>query len=192
MNTIWKIIPIVLLLILGSCDIFEVRNPENPSETKSGYRVPVEPKDVIQNLISAFKDRNANDYKKNFAAGPPLVNRNFFYVPSADVISSFPENWTVEQEFQYFNNMITRTPQDVPITLTFSYESYDIRADSAIYSADYSISVPVFNSEPKIYNGSLKFTLVTDTNSAWVIYFWEDIAKPGATSWSELKSEFYL
>jgi hypothetical protein len=52
--------------------------------------------------------------------------------------------------------------------------------------------VPVLNSEPKIYTGSLKFTLVTDTNSAWVIYFWEDIAKQGATSWSELKSEFYL
>jgi hypothetical protein len=190
MKTLLKIIPIIL--ILGSCDIFEVRNPENPSDTKSGYRVPVEPKDVIQNLISAFKDRNADDYTKNFASGPPLVNRSFFFIPSANVISGFPEDWAVEQEFQYFNNLITRTPQDIPVTLTFSYESYDIRADSAIYSADYSISVPVLNSEPKIYNGSLKFTLVTDTNSAWVIYFWEDIAKQGATSWSELKSEFYL
>ena len=65
MKTLLKIIPIIL--ILGSCDIFEVRNPENPSDTKSGYRVPVEPKDVIQNLISAFKDRNADDYTKNFA-----------------------------------------------------------------------------------------------------------------------------
>jgi hypothetical protein len=192
MNTLWKIISIILLLILGSCDIFEVRSPESPSETKSGYRVPVEPKDVIQNLISAFNDRNADDYKKNFASGPPLVNRSFSFIPSANVISSFPEDWNVDQEFQYFNNIITRTQLGIPINVTFSYESYDISADSAIYTAQYSISVPIQNSEPAVYGGNLKFTMIRDNNNAWVIYFWEDIAKQGESSWSELKNEFYL
>jgi hypothetical protein len=182
----------VLILYLSGCDFFDTRNPESPTNTKSDYRVPVEPSDVIQNIISAFKDRNANDYKKNFASGPPLINREFFFVPSGNVLTSFPENWTVNQEFQYFNNLITRTSQDIPINLTFSNELYDLRVDSAIYSADYSISVPVTNSEPKIYSGSLKFTMMTDINSAWTIYFWEDIARSGAKSWSELKIEYYL
>ena len=192
MNTLWKIIAIISLLILSSCDIFEVRNPENPSNPKSGYRVPVEPKDVIQNLASAFKDRNADDYKKNFASGPPSVNRSFFFIPSANVISSFPEDWSVDQEFQYFNNIITRTQQGIPITLTFSYESYDISADSAIYTAQYFISVPIQNAEPAVYEGNLKFTMIRDNTNAWVICFWEDIAKQGQSSWSELKNEFYL
>ena len=192
MNTFFKILPPVILLILVGCDLFEVRNPENPTDTKSGYRVPVEPKDVIQNIFNSFRNRNANDYKKNFAEGPPLVNREFFFVPSGNVLSSFPTDWTVEQEFQYFNNLVSRTPQGVAVNLTFTNEFYDVRADSSIYSAEYSISVPVLNSEPSVYEGSIKFTMITDINAAWVIYFWEDIAKVGAKSWSELKIEFYL
>ncbi|MBK9099562.1 MAG: hypothetical protein IPM14_15910 [bacterium] len=93
---------------------------------------------------------------------------------------------------QYFNNLLNRSPDGVPISLSFSEEVYDIRADSSLYSAKYSISVPVQNSDPEIYQGSLKFTMTRDINSAWIIYFWEDIAIQSAKSWSELKIEFYL
>ena len=183
---------LTFLGILAACDLFQVRNPEDPSEPKSSYRVPFEPKDVIQNLINAFNDKNPNDYKKNFSTGLPLVNRDFFFVPSGNVISSFPTGWYVNEEFQYFNNLVTRSPKDVPISLSFTDEVYDIRSDSSIYSAKYFISVPVLNSDPKVYEGSLKFTMTTDINAAWIIYFWEDIAKQDSKSWSELKIEFYL
>jgi len=192
MNTFWKILAFIFFITLSACDLFQVREPENPSETKSSYRVPIEPQDVIENLKNAFNDKNANDYKKNFSTGLPLVNRDFFFVPSGNVISIFPSDWYVDTEFQYFNNLVTRTPQDVPITLTFTDEVYDIRADSSIYSAKYFISVPVLNSDPKLYEGSLKFTMTTDINDAWIIYFWEDIANQRSKSWSELKIEFYL
>ena len=192
MKTFKLILPYFFLIIITGCDIFEVRDPENPSDTKSNYRVPVDPKGVIQNMIYAFSDRNADDYKKNFAAGPPEVDRYFFFAPSGNVLSSFPSDWSTEQEFQYFNNLVARTPQDIPISLSFSNEFYDIKADSAIYSADYSISVPVLNSEASVYGGSIKFSMTTDIYSAWVVYYWEDIAKVGVKSWSELKIEFFL
>lgn len=192
MKTYRKILLLTFLGILAACDLFQVRNPEDPSEPKSSYRVPFEPKDVIQNLINAFNDKNPNDYKKNFSTGLPLVNRDFFFVPSGNVISSFPTGWYVNEEFQYFNNLVTRSPKDVPISLSFTDEVYDIRSDSSIYSAKYFISVPVLNSDPKVYEGSLKFTMTTDINAAWIIYFWEDIAKQDSKSWSELKIEFYL
>jgi hypothetical protein len=192
MKTFWKILLLIFIGALSACDLFQVRDPENPSETKSSYRVPVEPTDVIQNLINAFKDKNPNDYKKNFSTGMPLVNQDFLYVPSGNVLSVFPADWYVDEEFQYFNNLITRTPQDIPITLSFTDEVYDVRADSAIYSAKYFISVPILNSDPKVFEGSLKFTMTTDINAAWVIYFWEDIAKQNSKSWSDLKLEFYL
>ncbi len=191
MKIYWKILLLSFLLSLAACDLFQVRDPEDPSETKSSFRVPVEPKDVIQNLINAFNDKNANDYKKNFSTGLPLVNRDFFFIPSGNVLSSFPTDWYVDEEFQYFNNLITRSPQDIPITLSFTDEQYDIRADSTIYSAKYFLNVPALNSAPKVYEGSLKFTMTTDFNDAWVIYFWEDIAKQDYKSWSELKIEFY-
>ncbi|MCW8803996.1 MAG: hypothetical protein OQK57_06325 [Ignavibacteriaceae bacterium] len=192
MKTYSKILLLTFLGTLAACDLFQVRDPEEPTETKSNYRVPVEPKDVIQNLINAFNDKNPNDYKKNFSTGLPLVTRDFYFVPSGNVLSSFPTDWYVNEEFQYFNNLVTRSPQDVPITLTFTDEVYDIRSDSSIYSAKYFISVPVLNSDPIVYEGSLKFTMTTDINAAWIIYFWEDIAAQDSKSWSELKIEFYL
>jgi len=192
MKTSWKILLITSSLTISACDLFQVRDPEDPTETKSSYRVPVEPKDVIQNLINAFNDKNPNDYKKNFSTGLPLVDRDFYFAPSGNVLTSFPTDWQVDAEFQYFNNVVTRTPQDIPITLTITDEVYDIQADSALYSAKYSISVPVLNSDPKVYKGSLKFTMTTDRNTTWIIYFWEDVAEQGSKSWSELKIEFYL
>jgi hypothetical protein len=181
------------LLILGcfGCDIFDVRDPENPTDTRSGYIVPVQPNDVIQNLITAFRERNANDYRKNFAEGPPIVERVFFFVPSGNVVASFPSEWFIDEEFQYFNNLISRTPPDNPINLSLINEQYDIQADSALYSAEYSLSVPILNADPQIYEGSLKFTMIRDNTNIWVIYFWEDIATSGKQSWSELKVEFY-
>ncbi|MBP1683082.1 MAG: hypothetical protein H6Q27_646 [Ignavibacteriaceae bacterium] len=191
MKTYWKILLLSFLVSLTACDLFQVRDPEDPSQTKSSYRVPVEPKDVIQNLINSFKDKNPNDYKKNFSTGLPLVNRDFFFVPSGNVVSSFPTDWYVDEEFQYFNNVVSRSPQDIPITLSFTDEVFDIRADSSIYSAKYFLSLPVLNSEPRVFQGSLKFTMTTDINAAWVIYFWEDIADQESKSWSELKIAFY-
>jgi hypothetical protein len=191
MKTFWKILLLIFLGTLAACDLFQVREPENPSETKSSYRVPVEPNDVIQNLINAFKDKNPNDYKKNFSTGLPLVNRDFFFVPSGNVLTSFPADWYVNEEFQYFNNIVSRSPKDIPITLSFTDEVYDIRADSSIYSAKYYLSIPVLNSNPNIYEGNLKFSMIRDINAAWVIYYWEDIAIQDSKSWSELKIAFY-
>ena len=177
-------------LVLQACEIFESRDPQSPDESKSSYRVPVEPTDVIENLKNSFKDKNSNDYKKNFSSGSPLVDRNFYFIPSSNDLNINPTDWTVAQEFQYFNNLVIKVPQDIPMTLTFSDEQYDLQADSAIYAAKYLISVPVQNSVPIIYEGNLRFIMTTDINAAWVIYFWEDIANQGLLSWSNLKSEY--
>ena len=192
MNAAMKIISLFALLTFQACDIFDSREPESPSETKSSYRVPVEPSDVIENLKNSFKDKNSNDYRKNFSSGSPLVDRNFYFVPSSNVLTVFPTDWTLAEEFQYFNNLVIRVPETIPIQLTFSQEEYELQADSAIYSAAYSISVPVQNSIPVIYEGNLRFIMTTDINSAWVIYYWEDVASQNLKSWSNLKIEFYL
>ncbi len=193
MKKLLKILITIVIISLSSCDIFEVRDPESPTDTRSGYIVPVQPTDIIQNLITAFSERNANDYKKSFAEGPPIVNRAFVFIPSGNVLSSFPPNWSINEEFQYFNNLISRTPEDIPINLSLVGEQINIQSDSAFYSAGYSISVPIQNGDPQIIEGSLKFTMTTDNNNTWVIYFWEDIAlpDPSKNSWSKLKIEYY-
>jgi len=191
MNRILFILFITLLINFQACDLFESRDPESPDQPKSNYQVPVEPSDVIENIMNAFRDKNSNDYKKNFSTGAPLVDKNFYFVPSGNVLTGFPTDWTVAQEFQYFNNMVIAVPEGIQIQVTFTEENYEVQSDSAIYSAKYFITLPVQNAVPKIYEGNLRFLMTTDINSAWVIYFWEDIAQQGST-WSELKIEFYL
>jgi len=192
MKILVKIFFLSALLIYG-CDIFETRGPEQPDRSRSNYETPSEPQIVIQNLKNSFSDKNADNYKRNFASGPPLVNRTFFFLPTSEALSSNSNlwaNWTVNDEFLYFKNLTTRTPEELPITLSLFSENYSPLGDSTIYTAEYSINVPNLSGAPNIYEGSLKFSLITDNQSAWVIYYWEDISND--SSWSDLKVEYNL
>lgn len=175
------------VLLAWGCDIFETRDPEQPDRSRSNYETPSEPQIVIQNLKNSFTDKNADNYRKNFASGP-LVDRTFFFVPTSEALSSNSNlwaGWTIENEFLYFKNLITRTPEELPITLTLSSENYSPFGDSTIYTAEYSINVPNLSGPPDIYEGNLKFSMITDNLAAWVIYYWEDISND--ISWSDLK-----
>jgi len=188
-----KIILRILLLsavFIWGCDIFETRDPEQPDRSRSNYETPSEPQILIQNLKNSFSDKNADNYKKNFALGSPYVNRNFFYLPTSQALSSDPNlwaNWSVDNEFLYFKNLITRTAEELPITLSLFSENYSPFGDSTIYTAEYSINIPNLSGSPNIYKGNLKFSMITDNQAAWVIYYWEDISNE--ISWSDLKIE---
>ena len=143
MKYVLIILFIQLVILTSACNIFESREPESPDQTKSSYRVPVEPSDVIVNMINSFKDKNANDYKKNFSSGPPLVNKFFYFAPSSNVVNVFPADWTVAQEFQYFNNLVIDVPDELSIQLLLTDELYELQADSAVYSAKYLVNIPV-------------------------------------------------
>lgn len=194
MRSIFYILIAFLLFAFG-CDVFETRNPEEPSQTKSNYNIPSEPQILIQNIINSFSDKNADNYKKSFALGPPLSDKTFYFSPSSFAVSRFPGKWTdwsADDEYEYFVNLVTNVPDEFPVSLFFSKEIYSPQGDSVIYTAEYSLSVPKSNNEPDIYEGNIKFSMITNNQSVWVIYFWEDIAKEGFESWSELKGENHL
>jgi hypothetical protein len=181
---------LLLALLIWGCDIFETRDPEQPDRSRSNYETPSEPQILIQNLKNSFSDKNADNYRKNFASGPPLVNKTFFFLPTSEALSSNSSlwaSWNVESEFLYFKNLITRTPEELPITLSLFSENYSPFGDSTIYTAEYSINVPNLSGTSDIYKGNLKFSMITDNQAAWVIYYWEDISNE--ISWSDLKIE---
>ncbi|MBT8379769.1 MAG: hypothetical protein KJN64_11100, partial [Ignavibacteria bacterium] len=116
----------------------------------------------------------------------------FSFLPTSLALSSDPAlwaSWNVDDEFRYFNNLVTRVPEGLPITLLLSEEQYSPSIDSTIYTAKYFISIPNLTSDPEIYEGSLKFYMITDNQLAWVIHYWEDISKENSSSWSDLKIE---
>jgi len=188
-----KFIIISVLFSLTACDIFNTRDAEEPEESRSNYTTPSEPEILIQNLINSFSDKDANNYVKSFT-DPAFSNKVFFFLPTSSALQTWSNLWTdwnVDKEFQYFQNLVTAAPEDVPVTLGFTHEIYSPLGDSLNYTAEYFISVPQLNAEPLNYRGNIKFGMVRDMRDTWAIYFWQDNAISESQSWSDLKGTSY-
>ena len=188
-----KFITISVLLSLTACDIFNTRDAEDPEESRSNYTIPSEPEILIQNLINSFSDKDADNYVKSFT-DPAFSNKVFFFLPTSSALQTWSNlwiDWNVDAEFQYFQNLITAAPEDLPVTLGFTNEIYSPLGDSLNYTAEYFISVPQLNVEPLNYSGNIKFGMVRDMRDTWAIYFWQDNAISESQSWSDLKGTSY-
>ncbi len=188
-----KFLPIILLIIiLNSCDLFTTRHPETPTSPRSSLSTATTPQILFQNLINSFSDKFADNYIKCFV-DTLYLNKHFKFIPSSGTVSQFPilSDWNLNDERQYFNNLVIRTESKIPIQLQLKNESSNMFGDSAVYQFDYTLIIPIEAPNiPKIYQGSLKFTINLDRSNQWVITKWEDIGSANLPSWSELKGRF--
>lgn len=187
------LIYIILPVFLVSCDLFQTRPPEDPDQTKSNYTPPTLAKDLIQNLIYSFEEKNTVNYSKSFETD--LTNKTFSFIPSSSAQATYPgiwEAWDLHSETQYYNAVKATVPDGQNLTLKLSTEdaAFSILGDSAKYSSSYSISIPQRNSAPLTYQGNVEFTMIRDSRQIWVIYFWKDNAIGDNPSWSDLKGSY--
>jgi hypothetical protein len=189
-----NLVIILLLFSAISCDIFETRDAEPPDQSRSNYVPATSPEILIQNLIDSFADKDVVNYQNTFVTG--LANRDFTFVPSSTALSRFQNlwpTWNIDSEIQYFNNMKTSVPDELPVLLSglsFSPESFSIFGDSLKYNSPYFISVPQINSEPLIFQGSLELSMI-NVSTVWLVYYWKDNAIEDNPSWSDLKGSVY-
>ena len=176
------------------CDILTTRDAEPPNDTRSSYMDAFERETVIQNLINAFADKNTDDYLKSFS-NLNFANRLFLFVPSSTAQTRYTvwNNWDLSSEVQSFNNMKTLVPDDFPIILSLSSSanSFSVFGDSLKYSSEYFINVPQRDDDPLNFQGNVEFSMLRDSRSIWVIYFWKDNAVEDNPSWSDLKGSLY-
>ncbi len=187
------IIYIMCALTFAGCDLVQTRNAEAPNQPRSNYEQAVTPQLLISNLVNSLKDKDVQNYI-NCLVDSSFSNKKFLFSPSSGALSQYPflmTDWNIKNEEQYFQNLITKVSQQSLITLSLSNEQYSPQGDSLIYTATYSINVPNEESEPKDYQGDLRFNMVRDSRSVWVIYFWQDTKSTALPSWSELKGKFY-
>jgi hypothetical protein len=189
-----KLVIILLLISSVSCDIFETREAEPPDQQRSNYVPATSPEILIQNLIDSFADKDVVNYQNTFVTG--LSNREFTFVPSSTALSRFQNlwlTWNIDAEVQYFNNMKTSVPDELPVLLSglsLSPESFSIFGDSLRYNSEYFISVPQINSEALIFQGNLELSMI-NVSTVWLVYFWKDNAIEDNPSWSDLKGSVY-
>ena len=189
-----KLAIILLMFSAVSCGIFDTRDAEPPDQQRSNYRPATSPEILIQNLIDSFADKDVVNYQNTFVTG--LSNRNFTFVPSSTALSRFQNlwpTWNIDSEVQYFNNMKTSVPDELPVLLSglsLSPESFSIFGDSLKYNSEYFISVPQINSEPLIFQGNLELSMI-NVSTVWLVYYWKDNAIEDNPSWSDLKGSVY-
>jgi hypothetical protein len=184
---------IVFAVAYNGCDIISTRTAEPPNQPRSTYQQAVTPEILISNLVNSFKDKDAQNYVNNFVDSS-FTDMRFHFSPSSGSVSQYPFlsiDWKIRDEEQYFNNLITKIKEGNPITLSLTNEQYSPQGDSLIYTATYSLNVPNDQSEPQDYQGDLRFTMIRDSRSVWVIYYWQDTKSTSLPSWSELKGKFY-
>ena len=185
---------ILAVLFINGCDLFSTRDAELPNQSRSNYQTPVTPDILIQNLINSLNDKNLENYLLSFS-DPNFTNKIFSFSASSSAISQFPalaNNWGINNEQQYFNNLISKVQKDQPITLNLSNISSSPQGDSLFYTASYFINIPSISADIQPnYQGELRFSMVRDSRAIWTIYFWQDTKNSNLPSWSELKGRLY-
>lgn len=188
------LIVISFLLFLSGCDMFTTRKAALPSQPRADFQQAITPEIVIQNLINSFKDKNVQNYLACFSDSA-FTAKKFVFFPSTGTISKFPSfsyGWNKKNEEQYFNNMISRVTENLPIVLKLSNVSTSPMGDSLIYTASYFLNVPNNDAGiPDNYQGDLQFKMTIDSRSVWSIYYWQDSKNSSLPTWSELKGRFY-
>jgi hypothetical protein len=184
---------IFFLLLMGGCDLFNTRDAEIPSQSRSNYQGATTPDLVIQNLINSLKDKNVVNYLACLS-DTSFGGKSYLFSPSIGAVSVYPSfaTWDKTYEEKYFKTLIEDIYADSQVTLVISQPDSIQQGNSIIYTASYTLTVPFKDSSiPSTYGGKLKFSIAMGSNLIWSIYLWEDIKSTELPSWSELKGRLY-
>lgn len=180
----------LLAVLAAGCGLFDTRNPQEPVTTRSTYVPPTSPSIVISNLTYAIEEKNSTNYISC------LSPDEYVYVPDSKSLSLYGQifqNWDINSEKFYFDNLIAQTNTNASSNLFLSNPSLtQITPDSATYSAEYIV---VFQHNrtnvPKSAEGNMRLTLKADQSNFFYIEKWEDYRQHDTDfTWSELKANF--
>jgi len=196
-----KYIQIILIICLGINSFcknpFATRKAELPSTDQSSWRFPTDPVIVLENMKSAFREKNVENYMKCLVDSSEL----FKFIPDAYEASNNPgifERWDLSYEQTYINKIFTSIPDDSTRTLTFSTDfTRNDFPDSVQIRIDYTIDLHHLLSQSYPRQGKGEADLWFNRRSGiWVITRWEDnetkidSAATRLPSWSTLKASF--
>jgi hypothetical protein len=189
------IVPYCFLFV--SCNIFETRTPESPSQTSSNYSPPYNSSDVFDNMKNAFRDLNTLNYLRSFTDSS-IGGRLYQFDPTPQARTQYVGvfiSWTKQSEQQYFDNMRSKIPTGTTASLDFSPppNPISVQADSAQYEVVYMLNIPHTQTGiPTIFQGRAQMFLIKDRiTSTWAISHWIDLRyAQNDVSWSDLKGAF--
>lgn len=189
-----RIIYLIILISIASCDHFSTRSPEEPQTGRSDFRTPDTPDIVINNLMSSFSNQNIVNFLRCFQDAN--YESDLKFTPSQSAQANNPGffiDWTLRNEEIIMNNIFNSLePNAIPF-LSISNIDQQQNPLSTLLQADYFIRVNTSKDIAKEYAGTLQFKLISETNDYWYISEWIDFNSSSSTiseSWSNLKFNF--
>ncbi len=191
-KTISSLFPVpFFLLLLSGCSLFDLRDPEEPAQSRSSFIEPFSPEDVPENLKAAFYYGNTNNYKRC------LLSETFVFIPSPEFQNEIP-NLNSDQDVSSFDGLnrdIEFKVGDVisreAIILDWTGISVVNQIDSVEWKADYTLQIPNIGATDysKYIQGKVILNLKRIDN-LWYISKWRDYSVSGGYCWSQLKQRF--
>jgi hypothetical protein len=184
---------LIILLLIQSCGLFDSRDVEPPTESRSTFIQPTSPDLVLTNLIFSISEKNLDNYMRCFVDSN-FSNKRYRYFPDAVSQASYPVflSWNLNSERVYYSNLISATDPNAASNLFIDNYTINTAIDSAIMDMDY-IFVFGHNRQNVAVQaeGRLRFVMGTDTRGLWSIYNWYDFTdKNNDTTWSVVKANF--
>jgi len=175
------ILSVILFALLSSCDLFRLRETEEPIAQPIWNDFFREWDDTLENIAFSYEDsRNAvkyislfhNDFQFSFASqdlSEYNINPSWDRVMERDMLFNL-HNWA--------DNM----------QVDFSSQSTEVQANEVKYFGSYTIQVNRDRTE-STYSGNFEihFRLV---NGLWLIYRWFDYRSGSLPTWGKLKNDF--
>lgn len=184
---------LIILILIQSCGLFDSREVEMPTESRSTFIQPTSPDLVLTNLIFSISEKNLDNYMRCFVDSN-FSNKRYRYFADAVSQTSYPvfQTWNLSSERIYYSNLISATDPNAASNLFADNYTINTAIDSAIVDMDY-IFVFGHNRQSVAVEakGKLRFVMGTDTRGLWSIYDWYDfIDNNNDTTWSVVKANF--
>lgn len=175
-------------LMFIQCDLFDTREPGDPSLSSLSFRQPTDPSIVISNLQNAVFEKNVANYMSCFV-DPVTANRVYTFSPSADGASLV--SWDRDDERSHFENLRTSIGENGFSQLTLIQQNTPFPIDTVRYEFQYTLTA--MHSKPGVpttVSGHMELSIGRESSgSRWSIYSLAD-HKDTAETWSRLKVEF--
>ena len=180
-------ISIGLLVLLGACDVFSPRTPEDPITQGGTFIQPDAPDVVVTNIQTAVEELNASSYRRS-------LHESLAFTPTAIAQARNPSlwpGWGHAQENSYFTRLTEVARQATGHVLRLENISTEI--GDRQYKMDAHYVLVVYHSRvgtPDTLQGRLIWEIMPDDNGLWSLRRWTDQELSGTASWSDLKAEF--
>ncbi len=168
---------VLTVLLLSSCNLFEPRIPEDPSNAGVVWLDPTSPDIVVENMQSALNGKSALYLDC-------LAESFVFYADTSDINDYTTYNfsdWTKTVENDTVSLLFTIVPEDSTITAEFlvdmSHPDPAAPEDSATIYRQYSITIPQSyhsgTGTPAV--GIAELHMLEDGDGFWSIQEWHDV-----------------